>query len=582
MAQTEKDFLQLLTQKGVIQENDAAALLKEADSKKISVDSLILKKNLLKEEDLYQFKSQFLGIELRFFSETDSIPYDVLSLVPQEAASEYQFIPLGRTDIYLQVGMVRPEDFRAQEALHFISSRLGLKTEVFLMTPQSFALAMRQYQTLTGEVSTALESLTSGLKEEEVKEMQKAEKPEESPKLVFEEAPITKVVGVILKHAVEGRASDIHIEPFQDRVRIRFRVDGVLFTSLFLPHEVLSSVVSRIKILSNLQIDETRKPQDGRFRTKINGRDIDFRVSTFPTAKGEKVALRVLDPMAGITTFQELGLQGRNLKKVMEGLEKPFGLIINTGPTGSGKSTTLYAMLLKLNKEGVNIISLEDPVEYLLEGINQSQVRPELGYDFASGLRSILRQDPDVIMVGEMRDNETVGLVVHAALTGHIVLSTLHTNNAVGAIPRLIDMGVEPFLLPASLNMVLAQRLVKRLCNYCKVPVKPMGRVKELIDGAISELSPEELKELNINPNEVFQPQGCKKCAGKGTKGRVAIYEVLVMTPQLEKIILTEPSLTKIEEEAKRQKMIPIAQDGIIKAVQGLVSIEEVLRTVEE
>jgi len=577
----ENDFLNKLVSDGKLSGANLKLILEESSQKNQNPEEILVEKKYLSEQELYQFKAEFFNLELRFFSETDTIAYDVLTLVPQEAVVQYKFIPLNKTDIYLQVGMVHPEDFKSQEALHFIAARLGLKTETFLIAPQSFNNALKQYQTLTGEVNTALEQLTSELKEEDVADMQQSEK-QKSASLVFEEAPITKVVGVVLKHAVEGMASDIHIEPFQDRIRVRFRVDGVLSTSLFLPKDVLLQIISRVKILSGLQIDETRKPQDGRFRTRINNRDIDFRVSMFPTSKGEKVAIRVLDPLVGISTFAELGLQGRNAKKVSEGLERPFGLIVNTGPTGSGKSTTLYAMMLKLNQEGVNLVSLEDPVEYLLEGVNQSQVRPELGYDFASGLRSILRQDPDIIMLGEVRDRETAGLVVHAALTGHTVLSTLHTNNAIGAIPRLIDMGVEPFLIPSSLTMVLAQRLVKKLCNYCKTPMKPIGKIKDLINEAVSVFSAEELKEFNIDQRQLFESKGCKKCAGKGTKGRVAIYEILVMTPQLEEIILTEPSSSKIEAEAKRQGMISMKHDGIIKALQGAVSLEEVMRVVEE
>ncbi|KKR10066.1 MAG: Type IV-A pilus assembly ATPase PilB [Parcubacteria group bacterium GW2011_GWA2_39_18] len=577
----ESNFLNYLVNQGKLSEANLKLANEEASKNNHNVEDVLIEKKYLSEQELYQLKADFLNLELRFFSETDTIPFDILNLVPQEAAVQYKFIPFNRTDVYLQAGMVHPEDFKSQEALHFIATRLGLKVEALLITPQSFNNALKQYQTLTGEVSTALEKITSELKDEEVVDFQESEK-QRDVSLVLEEAPITKVVGVVLKHAVEGGASDIHIEPFQDRIRVRFRVDGVLSTSLFLPKDVLLHIVSRIKILSGLQIDETRKPQDGRFRTKINSREIDFRVSVFPTSKGEKVAIRVLDPLVGISTFPELGLQGRNAKKVLDGLQKPFGLIINTGPTGSGKSTTLYAMMLKLNQEGINIVSLEDPVEYLLEGVNQSQVRPELGYDFASGLRSILRQDPDIIMLGEVRDRETAGLVVHAALTGHIVLSTLHTNNAIGAIPRLIDMGVEPFLIPSSLTMVLAQRLVKRLCNYCKVPVKPIGEPKDLIEEAIAVFSAEELKEFSIDAHQIFESKGCKKCAGKGTKGRVAIYEILMMTPQLEEIILTEPSASKIEAEAKRQGMISMRHDGIIKALQGQVSLEEVIRAVEE
>jgi len=287
------------------------------------------------------------------------------------------------------------------------------------------------------------------------------------------------MVAVILRHAVEGNASDVHIEPEENQLRIRFRMDGTLYSSLFLPIHTHPSIVARIKILSNLRIDETRIPQDGRFSARINNKDIDFRVSTFPTKLGEKVAIRVLDPTEGLKTYQEIGLISTNLKLIKEAIVRPFGLILATGPTGSGKTTTLYAILQELNKPEVNIVTLEDPIEYFVKGINQSQIRPEINYDFSQGLRHVVRQDPDIIMVGEIRDEESASLATQAALTGHIVLSTLHTNNAIGIIPRLIDMKVKPFLLPATLNIGIAQRLAQRLCPYCKEKVKPNKEIEK-------------------------------------------------------------------------------------------------------
>jgi len=342
-------------------------------------------------------------------------------------------------------------------------------------------------------------------------------------------------------------------------------------------------VVARIKILSNLKIDEARIPQDGRFSTEIDGKSIDFRVSTFPTTLGEKVAIRVLDPATGLKSFEDLGLEERNLKVVKEGISKPYGLILATGPTGCGKTTTLYAILQMLNKEGVNIVSIEDPVEYFIEGVNQSQVKPEIGYDFANGLRHILRQDPDIIMVGEIRDEETANLVIHAALTGHIVLSTLHTSNALGVIPRLVDMGIKPYLLPPVLQLAMAQRLVRKLCDSCKKKIKPTPEIKSLILKEINELPPAIKKDIKFPASfEIFAPQGCQKCGSTGYSGRIAVFEILSMTDSLAGIILKEPSEINILEEAKRQGMITMKQDGILKALRGVTTIEEILRVAEE
>jgi type IV pilus assembly protein PilB len=343
------------------------------------------------------------------------------------------------------------------------------------------------------------------------------------------------------------------------------------------------AVVARIKILSNLKIDETRIPQDGRFSIKVEGKQIDFRVSTFPTTLGEKVAIRVLDPKVGLGTFEELGFAGRNLEVLKKGIIKPYGLILVTGPTGSGKSTTLYAILQLLNKEGVNIVTLEDPAEYFIEGINQSQVKPEIGYDFATGLRHILRQDPNVIMVGEIRDEETASLAINAALTGHIVLSTLHTNNSVGVIPRLVDMGVKPYLIAPTLQLAIAQRLVRRLCDACKKKIEPKAELRDIIEKELAVLPESVKKDLKVTkPLAVYTTKGCNKCGNTGFSGRIALYEILLMTESLADIISKEPSESRILKEAKAQGMITMKQDGIIKVLQGITTIEEVLRVAEE
>ncbi|OGZ33295.1 MAG: hypothetical protein A3I88_02770 [Candidatus Portnoybacteria bacterium RIFCSPLOWO2_12_FULL_39_9] len=535
-----------------------------------------------KETEEVQKRAKELKVPFADLANKD-IPVEVLKEIPEEAAAFYQLIPIKRDKGILEVGLVNPDDLKAREALRFIALRSQLEPKIFIIKPTDFFNVLKQYRSLRGEVEKALKELEQELKIEEVKAPAAKIKPEELVQKITAEAPVTKIVAVILRHATEGRASDIHIEPTEDKVRIRFRVDGGLRTSLFLPKEIHSAVISRIKILSNLKIDETRVPQDGRFHTIIDKRKIDFRVSTLPTVSGEKAALRVLDPSIGLKGFADLGLFGYNLKALEAAIEKPFGMILITGPTGSGKTTTLYAILNVLNQEGVNIISLEDPVEYYIEGINQSQIRPEINYSFASGLRSILRQDPDVIMVGEIRDEETASLAIHAALTGHIVLSTLHTNNAVGVIPRLIDMGVGAFLLPSALNLAVAQRLIKRLCEECKKEVSASPQITAIIEEELGKLNPEHKKKIVWKkPYKVYQAQGCKFCANKGTKGRIALFEVVLMTPALEEIITKNPTEAAIEEEAKKQGMVTMRQDGVFKALQGIISFEEMLKAVEE
>ncbi|MBL7053273.1 MAG: type II/IV secretion system protein [Candidatus Portnoybacteria bacterium] len=511
-----------------------------------------------------------------------NIPVEVLKEIPEEAASFYSFVPISRKDNVLEVGMVNPDDLKAKEALRFITRRSNLEPKIFAITLDDFKNVLKQYQSLRGEVNKALKELKEEIEAEEGFKSLKGKSNEITEKIVAE-APITKIVAVILRHAIEGKASDIHIEATEDKVKIRFRVDGVLNTSLILPKDIHSAIVSRIKILSDLKIDEARIPQDGRFHTTVAGKKIDFRVSTLPTAGGEKVVLRVLDPSDGLKDFAHLGLKGYNLEVLEKEMQQPFGMILITGPTGSGKSTTLYAILNILNQEGINIISLEDPVEYFIEGINQSQIMPEIGYTFASGLRHILRQDPDVIMVGEIRDQETAELSIHAALTGHILLSTLHTNDAMGVVPRLIDMKIGSFLLPSSLNLMIAQRLIRRLCEKCKKEVVAPPKVVEIIENELDKLNPMHKEVFHWKkPFKIYRPVGCKFCGNKGTKGRIALYEMLRMTPELEEIISGDMNEVKIKNEAYRQGMITMKQDGISKSLQGIISFEEMIRMVEE
>jgi len=542
------------------------------NSRKTEEDFLL---DRLPENDVFFAKSKYYGVPLRRIADDYPIPDDVLKLIPEEVAKTYKIMPLGKKGNELDIGMVNPQDIKASDAVKFILTSKNLNAHIFLITKSQFDKIIKRYSALTTRVKEALTEAEGEISKE--KKIEEGQIEDEEERLA-EEAPVNKIITVIFKHAHEGKASDIHIEPLEKSTRVRFRIDGVLHSSLTLPKEIHSSIVSKIKILSRLKIDETRIPQDGRFRTNIDGDNIDFRVSTFPTTEGEKIVLRLLDASEGLKSLEELGFIGFQATAIQRAISKPFGMVLTTGPTGSGKSTTLQSMLGIMNNEKINIVSLEDPVEYYVDGVNQSQIRPEINYDFASGLRSILRQDPNVIMVGEIRDSETANLSVHAALTGHIVLSTLHTNDALGGVPRLIDMGIEPFLLPSSLNLVIAQRLVKKLCDDCKVAIKPEGRAKEILDEYIADMPQFLQDEINKKELNIYQSAGCVKCGRKGTKGRIVIYEVLEMTPELKGIILRKEDNSKIQEEAKRQKMITMKQDGIVKALNGIVSLEEVLQ----
>ena len=572
-------LVQQLLKKGLLEKEKATSLEYEIKSSGKKEEEVILEKRVVSEDFLFGLKSEGLKIPLKKI-DPDAVPLRILELVPESSARFYRFIPIARTDKTLEIGMVYPEDINAQEALEFLARQQKLSYRVFLITLGDFSKLLKKYRTLRGEVTRALEELETELQEERIEAKPVAVSDFER---MAEEAPISKVVAVLLRHAVDGEASDIHIEATKEKIRVRFRLDGVLHSSIFLPLRILPAVVSRIKILSNLKIDETRIPQDGRFTARIGGKDIDFRVSTFPTVLGEKVAMRILDPTKTLSDINKLGLTGRNLRAVEAAIKKPYGMILATGPTASGKTTTLYAILRILNKEGVNIMTLEDPVEYFIEGVNQSQVKPEIGYEFATGLRFMLRQDPDILMVGEIRDEETVSLAIHSALTGHILLSTLHTNNAVGVIPRLIDLGVKPYLIPPTLSLAIAQRLIRVLCSHCKKRTLPQGETKRIILQEMENLPPLIKKDVRISKSfHIFTPVGCKKCNGSGFAGRTGVYEVLEMTDKLAEIALGEPSETKIEEEAKRQGMITMKQDGVIKVLEGISSIEEVLRVAEE
>lgn len=516
----------------------------------------------------------------------DTIPKDfnkeVLNAISQDAAKKYGLVPFKREKDLLYVAMLDPENFESLNVLRFLAEKEKIGIEVALADPDIFSELIKGYSGADVALSEAIISLK---KDDKIAQDNKvAKSPRET--IVYQDAPIAKLVEVIVEHAIDNRASDIHIEPIESNYRVRFRIDGILRADLLFPLEVGRAVISRIKILANLKIDEKRKPQDGRIRFEPEkGDSVDLRVSSLPVMEGEKIVMRVLDRTDAVANLDSLGLYGRAREVLEKKIMEPFGIILITGPTGSGKSTSLYAFLQILNQEERNIITLEDPVEYFLEGINQSQIKPEIGYTFASGLRSILRQDPNVIMVGEIRDSETAELSIHAALTGHLVLSTLHTNDSVGSIPRLIDMGIEPFLLASSLQAVAAQRLVRRICENCKQEEIISSHQKKIIEDLFQSIPHDELKAFSLKTDQkivVYKGKGCDKCGNSGYKGRIAVYEVLDIDDDM-KIIITDKNgqENEVRNQSVKQGMLTMKQDGILKVLQGITTLSEIERVTE-
>ena len=571
-------LIQELYGNGLISEEKKSELESQIARTGVTEEEIILKNKIVEEDFLFKLKSKILKKPL-LKPKAEEISLDALELISEEAAINYKMIPLFKKGNSVGIGMVYPENILAQNALRFLSHKENFIYEIYLINFSDFNNILKQHKTLKRETKKALTQLDKE-KEEDIGRLPQQDAI--SLKMI-DDAPIIKMVLVILRHAIEGNASDIHIEPNREKLNIRFRQDGVLHLSLFLPLSVHLSIVARIKILANLKIDENRIPQDGRFSIKINNKDVDFRVATFPTLWGEKVELRVLDPLEGLKSFDKMGLRPRSLELIQNAIKSPYGLVLSSGPTGSGKTTTLYSFLRTLNKEGVNIVTIEDPIEYSIDGVNQSQVKPDIGYGFSEALRQILRQDPNIIMVVEIRDEETANLVIHSALTGHIVLSTIHTNSASGVIPRLIDMGIRPFLIPSTLKVAISQRLVRALCEHCKKKVKANDRAKNYILENLKNISPLIKKELEIpEPLYVYEVNGCELCNFKGYRGRVGLYEVLSMTEELSDTILKSPIENLILKIAQKQGMLTMAQEGIIKVFAGQTTIDEVIRVTQE
>lgn len=565
-ASAQNSIEDILFQQGVISREQLSALKLEFLTTGVAAEKIIEQRGLVSLPKIAQAKAQLLGVP--FVSlEGRAISLEVLNFIPEAVARRYLIIPFERLENTLSVAMADPLDL---QIIQFLEKKSALSVKPFLGLPDDISKSINeQYaQNITSEVTSALKEV-SALRQVEVK-------PTEEGAEVMREAPVANIITHLLEYAIKSRASDIHIEPLEGKTRIRYRVDGILHEKIILPRQVHDALISRIKILSNLKIDEKRLPQDGRFTFDLGGEIFDLRVSTIPTVHGEKVVLRLLPKSAGAPSLQELGLRGNSVKNLDFQITRPHGIILICGPTGSGKTTTLYSILSKLSTTRVNVVTIEDPVEYQIPGVNQVQVNPQIGLTFANALRSFLRQDPNIMLVGEIRDTETAELAIQAALTGHQVFSTLHTTSAAGALPRLLDMGAEPFLVASSMNAAVGQRILRKICPHCKITFTPPPEVAGNIRRVLGRLLPAE------KSVQLYKGGGCEKCGQTGYLGRVGIFEVLPVTAAVMKLILERVSSSAIEEEAVSEGMITLKQDGYMKVLEGVTTLEEVLRVAED
>lgn len=582
----------LLKQGGTLTDEDLAELVEQASRSRRPLQEVALQKEAIKELDLAKAFAEYINIP--FVSvEPKDIPSDVLSRIPERIARQYNAILFKvDNDGKCHLAMDDPDDI---QAVNFIEKQIGNNIKLYLATRENILTCLENY---SGDVDKKLNDVIDVQREDDASSQKVTEDD------IAEDSPIAKTINLLLEYAIKSSASDIHIEPREGYVQIRYRVDGALKEVNRLPRNVLGALVSRIKILSNLKIDERRVPQDGRFKIRLGGKQYAFRVSTLPIADGEKIVMRILNESNQAITLEELGYWGKSIRTIKDALTESNGIVLVTGPTGSGKSTSLFSVLTMLNQPDVNISTIEDPVEYKVPGVNQTQTNAKAGMTFASGLRALLRQDPNIIMVGEIRDGETANLGVQAALTGHLVFSTLHTNNAATCLPRLLDMQIEPFLIASTVRAVVGQRLVRRLCMYCRQQYQPDDiEIKSFYESF--KISPEELSALHkleeeaANDNiggdtplgtndqtivNLFKPSdhGCDECHGSGFKGRVGIYEVLGNSPKIEKLIMANATATDIQNQAIEEGMVTMQVDGIIKAFRGITTLEEVLRATKE
>ncbi|MFH2136408.1 MAG: GspE/PulE family protein [Patescibacteria group bacterium] len=573
-------LLSILLQEKLIDGEKAGVLLAESQKTGKSIEALIDESGQVEEEKLAEAKGKVFNLPYVNLVGRE-IKYEVLNVISKDVAENNHVVSFEKLDGVINVGILNPGNIAAVEAINFLAKEKNFSVKYFIISSASFRDAVKKYEILKKEVEKVLEIAEERFKEEE-KEIE--EIPTGEVAEVIKKAPVSKMVAMIMKYAVDNKASDIHIEPEFKESRVRYRIDGVLRPRLALPAYIHAAVIARIKVLANLKLDETRIPQDGRIRQVINGRNVDFRISTLPLLDQEKVVMRVLETATKAATLEDLGFRGQAVEIISREIKRPHGLFLVTGPTGSGKSTTLYTALSMVNREGINIVTLEDPIEYYIEGVNQSQIRPEIGFSFAAGLRSLLRQDPNIIMVGEIRDNETAELAIHAALTGHLIFSTLHTNDAAGAVPRLIDMKVEPFLLSSTLNAVVAQRLVRKICTFCKEEIAPPAEVIENIKRELTDM-PKKFLPPGVDLNsqlKLWHGVGCARCNNEGYIGRVVISEILEGTENLRRIIAEGFNIKSFNEERKNQGMASMKQDGFLKVLEGLTTVEEVLRATQE
>lgn len=568
---------QLLKEKKLLDPEQINAFLAQATLEKRTLAQVIRAASVLSPKDLAQVMAQAQGVPYIDLS-TTKIDEKAMRDIPKQAATTYRFFAFGENEGKLLVAMDEPQDFQALEAIKFIAKKKGLSPQVYQAAKEDIDKALGGAAEVQAEIGTALRDFSQELAAADVSARDDADLSRK-----IEAAPVTKVVAVIIRHAVEGHASDIHVEPTDKELRIRYRIDGRLHTTLLLPKRIHAAVISRIKILSNLKIDESRLPQDGRFSSTVAAQAYDFRVSIIPTVYGEKSVIRILDKSRGAPSFEELGLWGPQQKLFLEHLEAPHGIILISGPTGAGKSTTLFTALTRINKADVNISTLEDPVEYEVDGVNQTQVNADIGLTFAAGLRNLLRQDPDILMVGEIRDVDTAALSIHASLTGHLVLSTIHTNDATGAIPRLIDMGIDPYLLTATIRLIVAQRLVARLCQDCKQEQAIPPRLLTIINEELKNLANEyRLLPNQATPSVLYHAAGCPKCHETGLIGRVGIFEVLPLNRRLRAAMNESADYDTLYDIARQSGAITMRQDGLLKALAGTVQYEDVLRVTND
>ena len=569
---------------GLVSKSDIEKAEKEAKENKGDLAKSLISQGKLTEDDVRRMQAYILGIPFVDLKR-EKLPFEVLSLIPEPIARNHNIIAFKKTDTALEVAMLDTEDLTA---IDFVKKKVGLKILPRLTDAESMKSAILQYQkSLKAEFGDLIAEDVSSLKNIPDSDSL-ANLGEQDLKKLADDVPMIRIVDTLLKHAILQNASDIHIEPQDTQLLVRYRIDGILHDAMILPKNMAPSIAARIKVLSSLKLDEKRLPQDGRFKIDLDGEKVSFRVSTLPTYYGEKIVMRLLRETVSGFTLESLHFHGEGLERIHKAMKATTGMILTTGPTGSGKTTTLYTVLDILNTPDVNISTIEDPIEYQMKRINQTQVRPEIGFSFSSGLRTLVRQDPDIIMVGEIRDSETASLAVNAALTGHLVVATLHTNSAAGAIPRLIDMKVESFLIVSTVNVVIAQRLVRKLTeqkekyNLTKAEIETLGKSANL-DKVRDALVDEKIIDKKLDWEEIpFWRIKKDLTPAEGYSGRVAIHEVMVISPAIKEVILKSGTTDDIAEIAEKEGMLTMMEDGIFQAVKGNTTIEEVLRVISE